>query len=442
MTTVINENEEYSLGKTNESVNRAINDAKKIIEDYNYEFGFINNLAKGIIEIFKYIYIIPALSEAFVKWTCNIPDDSPEGRKIILLRAAQLKYWQLKKIGADELEPQFMKSFKNFIEPIELDVFEDFSNKIDVLHNCKERSKYICQRTYYGKEWNEAKQELNLMQEKIHNLRFHRLETSNKFWELFISTKYSDELPYELYSDFRDNVNEFYRRQKESILERNRELEEVLIEKQQMVNQAENLLKEQDNYKAIEAYRELYEQYKKLRFVFIHKEVDETLWHKFKAVGNQLFTERDTIRDNKRNIATIKQEFVEDAEKLWEQLQSGSITPYDVMKELKEIRSRYIESGKTFSSIESELWGRLNEATTNIREYVSDFFDKKNADRLEKLNEMKDRIEENISNNEEKLEGDCSESYSDRVQGWIDDDREKLANIEAQIEELEEKMNR
>lgn len=59
---------------------------------------------------------------------------------------------------------------------------------------------------------------------------------------------------------------------------------------------------------------------------------------------------------------------------------------------------------------------------------------------LEKAENAADRVRQNISNNESKLYGNCSDSYRDRVEGWISEGHTKLSDIESSISSLGAKI--
>ena len=66
-----------------------------------------------------------------------------------------------------------------------------------------------------------------------------------------------------------------------------------------------------------------------------------------------------------------------------------------------------------------------------VREQISNL-----QDRLERLEGVLDHKRSHISELEEKRDSASSDSYRDRVEGWIDEEREKIAGIEGQMDQI------
>ena len=59
---------------------------------------------------------------------------------------------------------------------------------------------------------------------------------------------------------------------------------------------------------------------------------------------------------------------------------------------------------------------------------------------LDKAENAADRVRNNISDNESKLYGECSDNYRERVEGWISEGQDKLRDIEDSISSLNNKI--
>ncbi|MBU1083170.1 hypothetical protein KKE14_01910 [Patescibacteria group bacterium] len=62
---------------------------------------------------------------------------------------------------------------------------------------------------------------------------------------------------------------------------------------------------------------------------------------------------------------------------------------------------------------------------------------RKNENRLNTLHEMLDKTESHISDLENSIDSDSSQNYTDRVEGWIDEGRDKLRSLNDQINRVE-----
>jgi hypothetical protein len=102
----------------------------------------------------------------------------------------------------------------------------------------------------------------------------------------------------------------------------------------------------------------------------------------------------------------------------------------------RDVRDMYNDA---FNSLWDKLKAQKAEAHERWRERQEEGLRRLN-EALDKAQRALERVNQNISDNEDRLATSSSDDFSDRVQGWISEGREKAADIERSIASLEEKI--
>lgn len=131
--------------------------------------------------------------------------------------------------------------------------------------------------------------------------------------------------------------------------------------------------------------------------------------------------------------------------------------------DLKEVRTRYHEEKHTLTREDNDaVWKRIQQLHDEIQGAWEACEEAEQQGRLSRLHEAKARkeellerltdrrarIEDNIAANEERLENARGDEYREKVEGWLEEGREQLEqlneridNVEAAIRDIEEKID-
>lgn len=151
-----------------------------------------------------------------------------------------------------------------------------------------------------------------------------------------------------------------------------------------------------------------------------------------------------------------RNENLREARKLFDEARSaiegigGQHSPREALEVFKESQRDALKF-----SLNPEDWERLKADFDDLYRTYQDrkgkFYEEKRKkhkewrerqeDGLHRLTKARDKILANIEANEERLETAATEEFADKVRGWIQEDEERIAEIDGKIEDAQSKLD-
>lgn len=321
------------------------------------------------------------------------------------------------KIRLEKAIEDFFKRKQASFESFEQDLLDNLDKKMELC----EKAEALANSTDW-KKTTEAYQELNEAWKKIGMVPKHRVE---ELWFKFSTAK-----------------DIFFNNKKLHFEEIKAEQSDNLVKKTELVQKAQALQESKDWKKTTEAFTELMEEWKKIGRV-AHEKNDE-IWNQFLEAKNHFFLQKEAhysgvkvqLEDNYAKKIAI----VQHAEELQNTLDFDHATQeyMDMFEEWKKI-------GRIPKEYGDEPWERFMKAKKN-------FFDRKDANREKRKQEISKDIQERIARNrnfynkvnrELQREEELLFDVQDRLQNLPATLRsyEKREELKDMVLEIEQKIN-
>lgn len=321
------------------------------------------------------------------------------------------------KIRLEKAIEDFFKRKQASFESFEQDLLDNLDKKMELC----EKAEALANSTDW-KKTTEAYQELNEAWKKIGMVPKHRVE---ELWFKFSTAK-----------------DIFFNNKKLHFEEIKAEQSDNLVKKTELVQKAQALQESKDWKKTTEAFTELMDEWKKIGRV-AHEKNDE-IWNQFLEAKNHFFLQKEAhysgvkvqLEDNYAKKIAI----VQHAEELQNTLDFDHATQeyMDMFEEWKKI-------GRIPKEYGDEPWERFMKAKKN-------FFDRKDANREKRKQEISKDIQERIARNrnfynkvnrELQREEELLFDVQDRLQNLPATLRsyEKREELKDMVLEIEQKIN-
>jgi hypothetical protein len=317
----------------------------------------------------------------------------------------------------EKAKDEFFKGKQASFESFELDLLDNLSKKLELCEKAE-----ALQNSGEWKKTTELYQELNEEWKKIGMVPKHRIE---ELWFRFSTAK-----------------DIFFNRKREHIDEIKVEQGGNLEKKLEIVAKAESIKESKDWKKTSEEFVQLMEDWKKIGRVSQDK--SDEVWNQFLEAKNHFFQNKDAyyskIKVQLEDNYARKMSIVNHAEELQHSMDFENAT-----KEFMEMFDEWKTIGRTPKEYGDDAWERFQKAKKN-------FFDRKDANRDLRKQEMSKDLQErlirnrgfyNKVNRELQREEELLFDVNDRLQNLPATLRsyEKREELKEMVEEIENKIN-
>ena len=251
----------------------------------------------------------------------------------------------------------------------------------------------------------------------------------------------------QLWSEFQSVRQSFYENRKKYYEERDRHKERSKQLKQQIISDARSIAQFSTDWNGThQRLEELLSQWKQIGSV--GRDEDDRLWSEFQSVRNNFYARRKAakieIENEFENRRQAKSRLIQEAQAYVSQCDYSP----EASERMKSLSSEWKEVGFCGKNYEDSLWSLF-------RSVQDSFWLAKKQMRLEKHQAWVDkthgaidrrkeriyRIEQNIDNLRERLYN--TRNYEKRIQieGWINEDEEKIREIQDEIFRMESELS-
>lgn len=317
----------------------------------------------------------------------------------------------------EKAKDEFFKGKQASFESFELDLLDNLSKKLELCEKAE-----ALQNSGEWKKTTELYQEMNEEWKKIGMVPKHRIE---ELWFRFSTAK-----------------DIFFNRKREHIDEIKVEQGGNLEKKLEIVAKAESIKESKDWKKTSEEFIQLMEDWKKIGRVSQDK--SDEVWNQFLEAKNHFFQNKDAyyskIKVQLEDNYARKMSIVNHAEELQHSMDFENAT-----KEFMEMFDEWKTIGRTPKEYGDDAWDRFQKAKKN-------FFDRKDANRDLRKQEMSKDLQERLARNrgfynkvnrELQREEELLFDVNDRLQNLPATLRsyEKREELKEMVEEIENKIN-
>lgn len=242
----------------------------------------------------------------------------------------------------------------------------------------------------------------------------------------------------ELWKRFKKAQDTFFER-------RNADREKNKRAKQALISQAESLSTSTEWKSTGKRLRELMDQWKKIGHA--GKDADGALWERFNGARQAFYRRRDAHFDKlEQQWSTnrqIKQEIVSEARRI-----AGSRNySRQNTESMKELDRRWKETGHAGKEHEDTLWREFNSAKDIFWSGKREDAERRDREWHRRMEDVISRKQSQISNLwsqishlESKRAGLRNQEYISNINGWIDDKRDTIRELERDIQDIRSKL--
>ncbi len=311
------------------------------------------------------------------------------------------------------------------------------SEVLDVVRqNYNEKCKVIDLVQHYAgsSEWKTAKEQIDQLHEK---------------WKTIGRVEKAD--ADELWRRFQEATQKFYSRRKEHFDRQERERQQNLSKKQEIVASAQRLSTSSDWKATGEEYHRLLEHWKTIGPV--PKDQADELWNRFQAAQDQFRNRRqayfDAVNREEQSNLQAKRQLISRAQQL-----THSTDHRGAKQEVKELQSEWKTIGHVPRSESDTIWNQFREACDTIYENANAAHEQQQEEWRSRQREARDRkseqlerLEESIAHDEENISrwestidnlnpGGRADEIRDSLESKISDVRDKIRSKEDKCSEL------
>lgn len=277
-------------------------------------------------------------------------------------------------------------------------------------------------------------------------------EATNKMNELMAEWKSAGHLNKEqddaLWNEFNEVKQAFYDKKAKAYEEFKIKASSAKETKEKIVERAKELATSTEYKKTAEELNALFEEWKKAGRT-TDSAVDDALWKEFSEARKNFYDARDAYYKEMKKVYAAR---VEEKEKLVVEaldiLENKEYTK-EVTAKIKGLRDKWKEIGSAGKENEDEIWSRFNGA-------INKYFDGLKAANESRHEDWVNRMQDNIAYKKtqiEKLKKDIireeqnakeslRESAQEEAKEIIAEKNDYIAKLEADIKDIEEKINK
>lgn len=312
---------------------------------------------------------------------------------------------------------------------------ESMQDEISVTLNANLKQKAeICEKIEFlatATDWKTANEEINKLREE---------------WKTvgFVSEEESDQI----YSRFKNAIDNFYIKKSEFFESLDREKESNLVEKKQLIEIAEKIAESEDWTSTTEHLKSLMEKWKNVGPV--PKDESEALWQRFKAAHDKFYSRKNSFYQEKDQERLLNQQA---KEKLIEEAEMIASNPADKdsIQRIIEVQAQWKTIGPVSKAVSDEIWNKFHTACNKVFEEVTKIKEQKKLEWQSKQTERKQRMEEVLKRLEESIVHDENNvaRWKNNLYALTDSEEDvtkkkdlelKIADVEKRIEEKTQKI--
>lgn len=361
--------------------------------------------------------------EEILKEAKEIPVDADYKDVMPTISALQKKW---RRIG--EGESAYEESLRKQFDEV-LDVF--YAKQKEALKDvvtAKEELIKKAEALVDSKDLNKATNEINALFDEWKKLGYTDKKTDDELWAKFNTARQS----------FYDNRHEL----REQMAAK---MQDAVKVKEELITKAEELADSTSWKKTTEAMDALMEEWKAAGYA--GKEHNDELWDKFRAARKKFYDARSDFyaKQNAEFAEKVKskQELIEKAKAIVEQ----NAYSRENSDKLKELSAAWKEVGFSGRDKEEKLWNEFKGTLDTYYAGLKAFNEQKHTDWLNRMESVKSRKVDMIEKQkkqltwmERELTSVIGEAAFEEMQLDIEDKKAFIAQLEAELKELEDKI--
>ena len=249
----------------------------------------------------------------------------------------------------------------------------------------------------------------------------------------------------ELWAKFNEARQTFFDKKHENWQAMQEKMNSAKEIKEGIVNQAKELANS-DHWKATaEKFKELMDSWKAAGYA--GKKVDDALWEEFNAARQAFYDARNNHYDKLREEYSAK---VEAKKALIEEAKALTATnsfDKETTEKVKALNTKWKEIGYSGKENEDDLWKEFRTVADEYFAGLKALYEKKHQDWLDRMTSAKDRKADLIEKQKRQLKwmeqeanAILSQSAADEMAKDIEDKKAFIAQLETELQELEEKI--
>lgn len=277
-------------------------------------------------------------------------------------------------------------------------------------------------------------------------------EATNKMNELMAEWKTAGHLSKEqddaLWNEFNEVKQAFYDKKAKAYEEFKIKASNAKEVKEKIVARAKELSISKEFKKTAEELNGLFEQWKAAGRTN-DSQVDDALWKEFSEARKNFYDARDTYYKEMKKVYAQR---VEEKEKLVVEaldiLENKEFTK-EVTAKIKGLRDKWKEIGSAGKENEDEIWSRFNGAINKYFEGLKQANENRHEDWVNRMQDniaykksQIEKLKKDIIREEQNAKESLRESAQEEAKEVIAEKNDHIAKLEADIKDIEEKLNK
>ncbi len=333
-------------------------------------------------------------------------------------RWKRINYWE--SALEDSLEEEFEAAIEVF-----------YGKRNEVIANSKALKEELIARAEKVAQTNNFNQGKNEMNELLNQWKAAGncgKETDDALWEKFNAAR----------QVFFDRQHDYWQARQEKSMN-------AKTAKEELIKKAEELKNSTDWKKTADAYNELLNQWKAAGFA--GKDQDDALWNRFNEARQAFYDARSAHYDAQRAENAKRQEAKEELIKAAQAIADEKFYSRENSDKMKNLNAEWKKIGFAGKGKEDELWAQFRAAADSYFEGLKQYNQSRHDQWMIRMQDSRNRKMDMIQKEkrhlkrmEQDLSTILSQSAYDAMKEDIEDQKEFIAELEAELAELEKKI--